>query len=70
MVSGTVQPYTMDVIATAIIPQNVMAMNSKDQIIAISATISSLSCKPNGPGSISKAIGSLKTILLNRSTAF
>eukprot|EP00978_Attheya_sp_CCMP212_P025068 scaffold79886_cov66-Attheya_sp.AAC.1 len=40
-VSGTVRPTTMDAIATAIIPQNLMATNSREQIIAISATISS-----------------------------
>eukprot|EP00978_Attheya_sp_CCMP212_P036189 scaffold162283_cov33-Attheya_sp.AAC.1 len=40
-VSGTVRPTTMDAIATAIIPQNRMATNSREQIIAISATISS-----------------------------
>ena len=69
-VSGIVRPITMDAIATAIIPTNRMATNSTKEIIAISATISSLGRKQKEIGSLSKAIGSLKSILPNRSTAF
>eukprot|EP00978_Attheya_sp_CCMP212_P045130 scaffold334566_cov64-Attheya_sp.AAC.1 len=48
-----------------------MATNSREQIIAISATVSSsLGRKRKELGSLSKAIGSLKYILPNRSTAF
>eukprot|EP00978_Attheya_sp_CCMP212_P033502 scaffold135312_cov56-Attheya_sp.AAC.1 len=67
MVGATVRPSTMYAIATAIIPRNPMEKNSKDQIIAISATISSLGRKPNEPGSL---VCSLKTLLPNRCTAF
>eukprot|EP00978_Attheya_sp_CCMP212_P044003 scaffold297181_cov59-Attheya_sp.AAC.1 len=70
-VSGTVRPTRMDAIATTIIPQNRMSTNSREQIIAITATVSSsLGRKQKELGSLSKAIGSLKYILPNRSTAF
>jgi hypothetical protein len=68
--SGIVRPLSMDAIATAIIPRNITATKTKDEIIAITATISSLGPKPNEPGSLSKALCTLKNILPNRSTAF